>query len=185
MKAVPEQLASYKLASHATAQRAVMAARQALQGVPELATTSVDMDGAAQLSHAIAAVKFSQGPLMTYVPYSPSWGSALRVSKDGLMKWTVCRLLVMPGLDVTDKAIHRKLPHIVEVLIRGILIEHRINHLLVAGIVEAVAAAKRALSSHPLPDPFQPSGRMPCWCRSHAGSEYATPVQAISPPSEP
>lgn len=41
------QLASYKLASHATAQRAVMAARQALQGVPEEATTSVDMDGAA------------------------------------------------------------------------------------------------------------------------------------------
>lgn len=27
-----------------------------------------------------------------------------------------------------------------------------------AGVVEAVAAAKRALSSHPLPDPFQPSG---------------------------
>ncbi len=32
---------------------------------------------------------------------------------------------------------------------------------LVAGIVEAVAAAKRALSSHPLPDPFQPSGEHP------------------------
>ena len=56
MEAVPEQLASYKLASHATAQRAVMAARQALQGVPEVATTSVDMDGAAQLSHAIASL---------------------------------------------------------------------------------------------------------------------------------
>ena len=28
-----------------------------------------------------------------------------------------------------------------------------------AGVVEAVAAAKRALSSHPLPDPFQPSGK--------------------------
>ncbi len=26
-------------------------------------------------------------------------------------------------------------------------------------VVEAVAAAKRALSSHPLPDPFQPTGK--------------------------
>ena len=43
------QLASYKLASHATAQRAVLAARQALQGVPEEATTSVDMDGTAEI----------------------------------------------------------------------------------------------------------------------------------------
>ena len=31
-----------------------------------------------------------------------------------------------------------------------------------AEVVEAVAAAKRALSSHPLPDPFQPSGK-PFW----------------------
>ena len=30
-----------------------------------------------------------------------------------------------------------------------------------AEVVEAVAAAKRALSSHPLPDPFQPSGKPP------------------------
>ena len=44
-----QQLASYKVASHATAQRAVMAARQALRSVPEEATTSVDMDGASLL----------------------------------------------------------------------------------------------------------------------------------------
>lgn len=39
------QLASYKLASHATAQRAVMAARAALQGVPDEAASGVGMDG--------------------------------------------------------------------------------------------------------------------------------------------
>lgn len=35
------------------------------------------------------------------------------------------------------------------------------------GIVDAVAAAKRALSSHPLPDPFQPSGEAPSHAVSH------------------
>lgn len=66
---MPGQLASYKLASHATAQRAVMAARQALQGVPDVATTSVDMDGAAQLSNATAFSEFSQGLFVRNVPH--------------------------------------------------------------------------------------------------------------------
>ena len=78
-----------------------------------------------------------------------------------------------------------KILHVADVVIMCILIGEGSYDLLVAGIVEAVAAAKRALSSHPLPDPFQPSGGMPYWCCSHAGSECVTPGQVISPPSEP
>ncbi|CAK0785712.1 hypothetical protein CVIRNUC_008923 [Coccomyxa viridis] len=78
------ELASYKLASHATAQRAVLAARRALQELPDEAT---------------------------------------------------------PGMSMEE-------------------------------VVEAVAAAKRALSSHPLPDPFQPSGAadLVAEARKHLGA---------------
>jgi len=102
-----------------------MAARQALQGVPEVATTSVDMDGAAQLSYATAFSEFSQG-LFVFFPRLLSWGFATRLSREDLKQCIVCRLLMMPELAVTDTALHCKLLHVAEVLMMGILIKHRI-----------------------------------------------------------
>ena len=43
------QLASYKVASHATAQRAVLAARRALQELPDETTPGMSMEGESPL----------------------------------------------------------------------------------------------------------------------------------------
>ena len=131
-----EQLASYKVASHATAQRAVMAARQALRGVPEEATTSVDMDGAPSTSLSLHALTPQpQAVIKKWHPFRVVCGLTGAVPKH-ILQVSNCEVGVLSTSAPGSKPF-----------------------LDSAGVVEAVAAAKRALSSHPLPDPFQPSGQ--------------------------